>query len=86
MVKGGQSVAFLLVSPRVMSEGQIFKGAHALTVASLLHEPEFAGGPVSRQSDHVKILSSCVGGGGKKTQQRPLNITITALSPDSQNK
>ena len=31
----------------------------SLTVASLLHKPEFAGGPVSRQSDHVEVLSSC---------------------------
>lgn len=30
-----------------------------LTVASLLHKPEFAGSPVGRQSDHVEVLSSC---------------------------
>lgn len=32
---------------------------NALTVASFLHEAEFAGRPVSRQSDDVKVLSSC---------------------------
>lgn len=31
---------------------------HALTVASLLHKAEFAGRPVSRQSDDVEVLSS----------------------------
>lgn len=31
----------------------------ALTVASLLHKAEFAGRPVSRQSDDVEVLSSC---------------------------
>lgn len=30
-----------------------------LTVASLLHKPEFAGSPVRRQSDYIKVLSSC---------------------------
>ena len=30
-----------------------------LTVASLLHKPEFAGSPVGRQSDHIQVLSSC---------------------------
>lgn len=38
---------------------EIFKNLRALTVASLLHKPEFAGGPVRRQSDHVEVLSSC---------------------------
>lgn len=37
----------------------VFKSLRTLTVASLLHKPELAGSPVSRQSDYVEVLSSC---------------------------
>lgn len=44
----------------------VFKNLLALTVASLLHKPEFAGGPVSRQSDYIEVLSSC----GEEREQK----------------
>lgn len=52
---GGQSSLFMLELLVVQCSER--RGS-PLTVASLLHKPEFAGGSVSRQSDHVEVLSS----------------------------
>lgn len=64
-------------------ERQIFKLPRALTVASFLHKPEFAGSPVSRQSDYVKILSSC---GGKHTKKAFTKTSQWFFPPGSWNK
>lgn len=63
---GGGTVISHISAGDPAYERQIFKLPRALTVASLLHKPEFAGGPVSRQSDYIEILSSC---GGKHTKK-----------------
>lgn len=41
----------------LVSQSQLKRGGN-LTVASLLHKPQFAGGPVSGESDDIEVLSS----------------------------
>lgn len=54
---------------------KIFKNLRVLTVASLLHKPEFAGSPVSRQSDYIEVLSSC-----KKKIRSQIHATSVQLN------
>lgn len=60
----------------------VFKNLRTLTVASLLHKPEFAGGPVSRQSDYIEVLSSCGGEREQKEslQKNQMNALLSRLS------